>query len=163
MKRTGYREMLRDRCPKVVSLALRWCNAKEKWLDHVYKSFIWIYSDNNERLKATKTVLGLDSKRGFVFEDTIDKDNLSKEDESFWKNVTLWVSWFQKRYAYVENTYRISKQKDKDLSDIKLEIMTKYLKSMCPTKNDSKEVQETKNQQINRFVDFLIDCFENKI
>lgn len=30
MKKPGYREMLRDRCPKMVDYALKWQKSKEK-------------------------------------------------------------------------------------------------------------------------------------
>ena len=42
MKKLGYKEMLRDRCPKMVNYALKWRKAKEKWIDHVYSNFIGI-------------------------------------------------------------------------------------------------------------------------
>lgn len=163
-KNTGYREMLRDRCPKLVDYALKWCKSKETWLDHVYKNFIWIYVDNEARLKATKITLGINTKHNkFKFEDTIAWDNLTKKETEAWKRVAGWVSWFQKTYSYVENTYVISKQAGKDITDIKLEIMTKYLKDMCPTKDDDDDVKAKKNKTINEFVDYLITCFENNI
>lgn len=166
MKNTGYREMLRDRCPKIVGYALKWCKAKESWLDHVYKNFIWIYSDSNERLKATYSILGYDEKhknRKFNFADTISYDNLSEEEKSKWKNITSWVSWFQKQYAYIKNSYCISKQKSSNIEQIKLDIISTYLKSMCPTKEDDAKVREQKNKNVNALADFLIDCFENRI
>ena len=45
MKKLGYREMLRDRCPKLVSHALKWQKAKEKWIDHTYEKFVKIVGD----------------------------------------------------------------------------------------------------------------------
>jgi hypothetical protein len=39
--------------------------------------------------------------------------------------------------------------------------MQDYLSDMCPTTEDSAEVQERKNKYINNFVDFLIESFEN--
>lgn len=162
MKKTGYREMLRDRCPKVVSHALKWCGVKEAWLDHVYENFIWMYCDNEERLKATKLVLGINEhEMKFVFEDTICEDNLTTEEKQKWNKVKHWVSWFQREYAYIENAYSISKTKGKDIRDIKLEIMKNYLQWMCPNNTDDEETKQRKNTAVNKFTDYLIDCFEN--
>ena len=160
---TGYRNMLRDRLPKMVNLALLWCKCKEAWLDHVYHNWIWIYKDNKERLNATRTILGIDKKgkSHFKFEDTILWDNLTDEETVHWKNVSAWVSWFRKQYQYVENAYTVSLQTGHSISEIKLEIMQDYLSDMCPTTGDSTEVQEKKNKYINNFVDFLIESFEN--
>lgn len=163
MKRTGYREMLRDRCPMVVSHALKWCKAKESWLNHVYKNWIWMYADNEERLKATKTILGYDNpNKQFIFEDTIAWDDLSEEEQVRWKNICGWVSWFQQKYSYIENDYSVSKKVGKDIVEIKKRIMTGYLASLLPTTSDSAQEQERKNKYVNMLVDFLIDCFENK-
>jgi hypothetical protein len=157
--------MLRDRIPRMVNLALLSCKCKEKWLDHVYHNWIWIYKDNNERLKATRDILGIDKKGKvhFNFEDTIMWDNLTIEEKKFWKTVISRVSWFRKWYQYVENTYSTSLKVGKDITAIKLEIMRDYLPDMCPTKEDSAEIRERKNKNINIFVDFLIDSFENRI
>lgn len=160
---TGYRNMLRDRLPKMVNLALLWCKSKEKWLDHVYHNWIWLYKDNEERLNATRTILGIDKKgkAHFNFEDTILWDNLTIEEKIHWKKVTAWVSWFRRWYQYVENTYTISLNAGHSISEIKLEIMRDYLSDMCPTTEDSAEVREQKNKRINAFVDFLIESFES--
>ena len=37
---TGYKGMLRDRCPQVVNYALKWQKAKERWINHTYDKFI---------------------------------------------------------------------------------------------------------------------------
>ena len=74
MKKPGYREMLRDRCPKVVNYALKWCKAKEKWIDHVYFNFIKIYAEKDQRNNATRIALGISegNQYTFDFEKTID-------------------------------------------------------------------------------------------
>ena len=161
---TGYKQMLRDRCPKVVNCALKWCKSKEAWLNHVYENSIWIYSSNEERLKETRSLLGLDKNpKVFVFEDTILWDNFTPEETKHWKKVCNWVSWFQKEYAYVENTYTTSKSAGKDKADIKFRIMSDHLIWLCPTADDDTETRQQKNKYINDFADFLIDCFENRI
>lgn len=157
---TGYRTMLRDRIPKVVDFALKWCKVKEAWLDHAYKNWIWIYQSKEERLKATKRLIGNKS-NPFNFEDTIDWENLDQQEEARWKSVSKWVSWFQKEYSIVENEYSVSKKLGYDIVDIKRGIMLNYLYDWCPKKEDDTKTRKYKNKKINEFVDFLIDCFEN--
>ena len=151
--------MLRDRCPKVVSLALKYCKAKETWLDHVYKSWIWIYQSKEERLEATKTLLGNKSKP-FCFEDTIDWENLNDEQKAYWKGISGKVSWFQNKYAYIQNAYSISKSKGYKIEDIKYEIMLSFMLEMCPSSQDSAETKKKKNKEVNELADFLINSFE---
>ena len=163
-KNTGYREMLRDRCPKLVGYALKWCKAKEKWLNHVYNNWIWIYVSNEERYNAAKNVLGIKGKTmQFNFEDTILWDNLSQDDKNYWTTICGWVSWFQDKYAYIENTYDILNSSGKTIVEIKLRIMHDYLMTMCPTTEDSDEVKAEKSKNVNALTDYLIDCFENRI
>ena len=61
MKRKGYREMLRDRMPLVLSLTLKWCKAKEKWLSYVYDHHIKPV-EKNKRALCVKQCLGLKPK-----------------------------------------------------------------------------------------------------
>lgn len=165
LNNTGYRQMLRDRVPKFVSFALKWCKAKEAWLDHVYKNFIWIYTSKKERLAQTRRVLGITNPKvkNFIFADTIDWENLDREETAYWKNVASWVSWFQKTVPLIEEEYKISKQKGADIVDLKRIIMLNWLSAYFPTKEDSAEVRKKKNKFINNLVDYLIDCFENRI
>ena len=157
--------MLRDRVPKFVSFALKYCKAKEAWLDHVYKNFIWVYVSKKERLAETRRVLGITNPKrpNFVFEDTIDWDNLDQKEKAYWKNVASWVSWFRNWHLRAENAYTNSLKVGRDINAIKFELMRDYLPDMCPTKEDSAEIREKKNKEINAFVDFLIDTFENRI
>lgn len=156
--------MLRDRTPAVVIFALKWCKATNEWVDHAYKNFVKIYASKKERDNAVRILLGIDhDPRKFVFEDTIDWDNISNEEKSHWEYVTGWVSWFQSKHSYIQNAYEISKKVGKDIADIKLEIITKYLSIYCPTTKDSDKVRELKNKFVNALADFLIDTFENQI
>lgn len=99
--------MLRDRCPAVIDLALRWCKAKTKWLDHVYQHFINIYVLKEERYEATRIILGISGKyRNFDFEKTIDWDNIDNEEEEYWKTILGWVNWFRNRHAAIEQDIR---------------------------------------------------------
>jgi len=157
--------MLRDRVPKFVSFSIKWCKAKEAWLDHVYKNFIWIYTSKKERLAQTRRVLGITDPRmkNFVFADTIDWDNLDHEETAYWKNVASWVSWFQKTVPCIEDEYKISKQGGADIIDLKRTIMLNWLSKYFPTKEDSAETRKKKNKYVNSLADYLIDCFENRI
>lgn len=162
--------MLRDRTPKLVSFALKWCKVKEAWLDHVYKNWIWIYVDNKERLEATRRVLGYkypkdmkSKEKFFKFEDTIAWDSLTTEETESWKRVAEWVSWFCNTVPNIKEEYEISKNKGTDLTDIKRNIMLNYLYNYCPTKEDNEETRKKKNKYLNDLTDFLINCFENLI
>ena len=154
--------MLRDRVPKFVSFALKYCKAKEAWLDHVYKNFIWVYVSKKERLAETRRVLGITNPKrpNFVFEDTIDWDNLDQEEKAYWENVASWVSWFTKTVPLIEDEYKISKLKTDDIVDLKRTIMLNWLSKYFPTKEDDAKTRKKKNKFINELVDFLIDCFE---
>lgn len=177
LNNTGYRQMLRDRLPRYVSDALKWCKAKEAWLDHVYKNFIWLYKDNKERLAETRRVLGYhdDTKlpREFKFEDTIDWKNLidaknvkqqdlTTDHAQYWLNVYRWVSWFTKTVPNIEDDYNSLKKKGFVIATIKQTLMLKWFKWLFPTTEDSAKTIEKKNKDINAILDYLIDCFENR-
>ena len=90
---TSYKKMLRDRCPKTVNLALKWCKAKEKWLNHVYKNQIWILSNKKERLNQTKAILGKQTlKKDLVFIVRLIGTILQKLKQSIGKMSILWLS-----------------------------------------------------------------------
>ena len=177
MKKLGYREMLRDRCPKVVDYALKWQKAKEKWIDHVYSYFIKILGDevdiNDKIVKTAKDnkravisfLLGM--KKGkvknFNFKNTIDWDNLSEEEIKYWETVSTWVRWFSTKYGYIENLYDISKKVGKDEETIKVEIINNYLGALMPSRDAPEEEKQAKYNYVDRFVEFLIRCFEGKI
>lgn len=105
--------MLRDRVSvmQAVDLALKYCKAKTQWVDHVYDSFIKFYKSKEEKNRVTRIVLGIKSKtssakaakyQNFVFHDTIDWDNLDKDEILYWTAVEEWVVWFQENIAYIE-------------------------------------------------------------
>ena len=155
--------MLRDRLPRYVSDALKWCRAKETWLDHVYKNFIWLYKDNKERLAQTRLVLGYKENlpREFKFEDTIDWQNLDNAETKRWTEVQQWVSWFTTTVPCIEEDYDSLKNKGKTMLEIKQTLMTKWFSWLFPTKEDTAKIIEKKNRDINAILDYLIDCFEN--
>ena len=155
--------MLRDRTPKFVNFALKFCKVKEAWLNHVYKNWIWLYVSNEERLAATRSVLGYKKgmPREFVFEDTIAWDSLSPEESKEWKRIAKWVSWFQCTVPTIWDQYKDSKQKGAELIDLKRTIMLNWLSEYFPTTEDDAKTRKMKNKFVNELADYLIDCFEN--
>ena len=164
MRNSGYKGMLRDRCPEVVNYALKWQKAKERWINHSYVNFIKFYVDNKERYHTTRIILGLAKfYRNFDFNKSIDWENLTEEETKYWKRVSSWVRWFMKNYAYIENLYSISRQAGKDEMEIKIQIINSYLSTLLPTKQDSNEEKRAKYEYVDKLVNFLIDCFEKRI
>lgn len=120
----GYKGMLRDRMPLMLDLALRWCKAKQRWIDYVYDKFVKKYP-KERRGVIVKTLLGIKqqykrqdiydhmryvkldlsvsmdqvnsipkSELFMSFRDTLDWEELSKEEGM----VTYWAtveSWVQ--------------------------------------------------------------------
>ena len=177
MKKLGYREMLRDRCPKVIDYALKWQKAKEKWIDHAYNYFVKLLGDeiningavvrNSKDNKRHVINILLGIKKGkskeFDFSKSIDWDNLSDEDTAYWKRVASWVNWFRTNYAYIENSYSISKKVGKDELSCKVEIINGYLSWLMPNETHSEEEKQAKYDYVNKFVDYLIECIDGKI
>lgn len=148
--------MLRDRMPMILDLALSWCKAKGRWIDHVYEYVIKRYPQQ-KRGTAVKTVLGIKQqfKRQEIYDyfryvklmdvnknqmfsipkddlfmrfyDTIDWDNIEDEDMyQYWKTVNDWVVWFRTTYAKIEDTYSHSLHLGIDRDTIIASLMTKY-------------------------------------
>ena len=154
MSNTGYKAMLRDRIPLVANLALLWTNSKTAWVNHVYKHFISIYADNEERKNATRILLGLKKNfKPFNFHSTIDWDNLNDESTKnyertkHWKFVENWVEWFAKNYAYLENAYVTDITSGYDKEEAKLRLKQNYLDFF----EESWECEEMANLLINHF------------
>lgn len=163
-KTTGYKGMLRDRCPTVVNYALKWQKAKERWVDHAYINFIKFYCDNNERKHVTRIILGIAKfYRNFEFNKSIDWDNLTPEETKYWKRVSSWVDWFMREYAYMENAYQISVKAGKDELDIKIELINNYLSALLPDKTASEDEKAAKYQYVDNLVNFLIKCFNGYV
>lgn len=160
-KNTGYREMLRDRCPKVVNYALKWCKAKERWLNYVYDNQIWPLKSKKERLNQTKLILGIvNGKHEFDFHNTICWKDITPEEVYYWTYVENWVTFFQEKYQYIENMYQNSIILGKPIEVCKFEIMKNYLIQLCPKSDDSEEEVIEKSQYVNDLTDYLIDCFD---
>ena len=167
-KFTGYKEMLRDRCPKVVNFALKWCKAKERWLNLVYNTYLrdnWeeynkdgvlLRDKSQTKLATVRSLLGI--KKGkpkqFVFDTTIVWKDLTKEDESYWRWVSGWVRWFMEKFAYIENTYNVSRSIGKSEFDCKVEIIKRHLSSELPD-----DINDTESlEHLDKLVDYLVEC-----
>ena len=102
---TSYREMIRNRITEItaVNLALKWCKAKERWINHVYDNFINIYVEKQDRYEATRIVLGISSKnREFNFHETIHWENLDAYENEYWERIEGWVEWFKENYETLQ-------------------------------------------------------------
>lgn len=138
---TSYREMLRDRCPLMVNFALKWCKAKQRWIDHVYENSIQFYKSKKDKNEACRIILGISKRhRGFDFHYSITWDNLIDEEVEYWKSVEKWVNWFQTQFQAIEQDIDL-------LNSTKEEIKNKYLSSY-------------NSQQVDKLVDYLFNCYE---
>lgn len=128
---TGYKAMLSDRLPFVVNIALKWCETKGRWVNHVYNSQIKLFVHKSDRDYAVRCVLGIAKRHPvFNFKDTIDWNNLTQEDHEHWTWVQDWVNWFQKHYYSIENAITNSRLVGENTSYIVNEICVTYLKEM---------------------------------
>ena len=163
-KTNGYKGMLRDRCPTVVNYALKWQQAKERWIKHAYANFIKFYVAKKERYNATRIVLGISKYyKNFNFDKSIDWNNLTPDEVKYWERVSSWVKWFTKKYAYIENAYVISKKCGKDEFNIKVEIIQNYLSALLPSEKANEEERQAKYEYVDKLVNYLINCFEKRI
>lgn len=183
MKNLGYREMLRDRCPKVVDLALKFTKSKNAWVEHTYTHFVKIIGDkvdNESKLiqkapenkkEIVRALLGIvkGKPKNFIFERSIDWDELTDTNDPkdpntkvYWKRVTSWVNWFRTNHAYVQNTYDNSKKIGKNDLDIRVEIINTHLSELMPSRDASEEEKQAKYAFVDRLVDFLIKSFEKE-
>ena len=54
----GYKGMIRDRMPLMLNLALKWCRAKERWINYVYDNVVRKYPENKRSI-VVKQILGI--------------------------------------------------------------------------------------------------------
>lgn len=135
--KTGYKEMLRDRLPVYVDIALKWCHVKELWINHVYNSQINIYADKLERYNATHIVLGLSSKeRIFKFEESIDWVWASEEEKERMRPAIGWVNFFKYYFPYIENAWKINLSLGKTEQEFIQELSSGYLKNVSESIKD---------------------------
>lgn len=152
---TSFKEMLRNRCPAVVDFALKWCKAKQRWIEHVYENSIRIYKTKADKNEACRIVLGISKKhRGFNFHYSITWDNLTKEEVEYWNSIEKWVKWFQSNMTGICQDIEIHNEAE-ELNNI---IIEKYLYSLKPANNASLEEKENRMDYIYKFIDYLIVC-----
>jgi hypothetical protein len=119
---TGYKAMIRDRMPLMLDLALKWCKAKERWINYVYDNIVRKYPENKRSI-VVKQILGIKqrwkrqeiydtfryvefkpvtktqvdnipkSELYMKFSDTIDWAVLSKEDPNMYEYWQAVASW----------------------------------------------------------------------
>ena len=105
-KNTSFKTMLRNRTPLLIDLALKWCKAKDCWINYVYDKWVNIYVDKEQRYQAVRIVLGISGRdRNFDFNKTIDWDDLSEEETESWKSIQEWVEWFQNHATDIKREY----------------------------------------------------------
>lgn len=125
----GYKAMIRDRCPYVVNLALKWCTefgrlsnkengenykyaVKSRWIERVYQENVAIHTTKDEKNSSLRKALGIHrGKQEFNFASSINLESINKTWESgerkFWIWVNSWVVWFQENYKYIYNVYNL--------------------------------------------------------
>ena len=97
--------MLRDRISqmRVIDLALKWCKAKENWINHVYDNSINILLSKELRKDTTRNILGISkTNRNFDFHKTISWENLDESEKIYWEVAESWVNWFRKWSLFIE-------------------------------------------------------------
>lgn len=144
--------MIRDRVPRTVNIALKWCQAKEKWINRVFSLSAALYTTKDEKNSAVRKQLGIhEGKQNFNFAESIDLE-LTKRDrfnritgeDQYWIWVNDWVNWFCENYAYLENSYNItSKFNEKEAWRIK--FVSKYTESL--------------GEEAEKLAYYLIKCF----
>lgn len=143
----GYKAMIRDRVPQTVDAALKWCNAKTKWVDHVYYHFVWFLAEKQHRDYQVRCLLGLAKHcRNFNFDDTIDWYNIDKEEAEYWGKIREWVDWFEKNTLTVVETYKTKKLMCASDEQIKAYICSKLFKDLTP------DWQEKLYQHYDKFI-----------
>jgi hypothetical protein len=132
--KTGYKEMLRNRLPDYVDLALKWCRVKELWINLVYNSQINILVNKQDRYNTTRIILGLSSKsRVFDFEDSIDWTWISEEERARMRPAVGWINFFKVNFPYIENKWKVNLSLGKTEQEFIEELSSGYLKTV----NDS--------------------------
>ena len=149
-KQGGYKAMIRDRCPRTVDLALKWCKVKTEWVEHVYYHFVWFLIDKQDRNDQVRSLMGLAKySRGFNFDETIDWYNIDKDEAEYWENISTWVKWFEQNVVPIAEVYNTQLLKYGGIEDARIRSHI-YEKMLNEQKGVSPEIQE-------KLYDYLID------
>ena len=135
----GFKGMIRDRCPRTVSLALKFFRCKNDWINHVYDHNVKFLRNKDQRNFQCRVLLGLARSCGrFTFEKTIDWDNITTEEAEYWYNINSWVVWFEKNWLVREQLYKfhgsgkVYEHVSSLTNDKKLAFkLTKYVEHNC--------------------------------
>ena len=140
---SGYKQMLRDKMPEILDIALTYCKAKSRWIDYVYDNIIRKYS-KDKRSTVVKIILGIKQKykrqeiydqlRYVEFKDvTREQVNNIPKSELYMKfsqtvlsTISEWVDWFSKSYFGIRDTYNHAKEWKMSDHEIKVILMDKY-------------------------------------
>ena len=169
----GYKQMIRDRMPLMLDLALKWCKAKERWINYVYDNVVKRYP-KDKRSIVVKQILGIKQrwKRQEIYDqlryvefksvtkeqienipkaelymkfaDTIDWAKLSKEDPDMYTYWQIIAGWVN----WFSTTHSVAK----DTYD--------YSKKWGMTDEDIIPILMSKYGIDRKFTDFLIKSFK---
>lgn len=123
----GYKQMLSDRLPLTVNMALLWCKAKTRWIDYVYDTYVRIMVHKCDKTSVVKNILGIyKHKYHFDFANTIEWQELNENDLKYWKSVEKWVTWFKETGKYFENHINSMKQKNLSFNDAVIDFSKEF-------------------------------------
>lgn len=113
----GFRKYLTHHVPETIEFALKWNNAKTKWIEYIYTTWLKHIAELSEKEKITANLLGTNG-NGFDFASTIVWTNLTDEEKEFWKTCDTWILWFQKNFIIFLEKYK--EYKEKGLSELEM-------------------------------------------
>lgn len=116
----GYRKAISDNIPQKWDMALRWCECRTTWIEHVYSFCIMSLSKNKEKTDTVKILTGrMEDNLGVKhkFKDSIDWDNLSEEETEVWEGVVEWVNWFTSNGALIDDNIKSYSRRNLSFDD----------------------------------------------
>ena len=138
---------------------------KPKWSTsdmHAYLPLKGISHEKIDEFIETTSPTTLARLLSMDFNDTILWKELTEEETAYWNRVSSWVRWFRTTYAYIENAYKISKDVGKNIDDIKVMIIQKFLYQLMPTDADDENTKQAKYNYVDSLVNYLIESFDDQ-
>ena len=123
--KTNYRQAIRNRCPRTVDLALKWCKAKDNWVEYIYETYFSFLKDNKSKNDQLDGIF-----KQFDFAKNIEWKTLDKPELYYWSQVTDWIEWFTKTLLPISETYKDLCAKELDAQYIEVLITKRYLLSI---------------------------------
>lgn len=102
--------MLNDRLPFTVETALLMCSAKGRFIEHVWKTQVNIYTTFEDKRQAIFKILGK-KHEGFDFKRALDIKNVDLDERQYWEYVASWVEWMQSMGLVLREVYLSSVEK----------------------------------------------------